>query len=85
MQEALQTAGFFPTNTPTKLSSSALMEKLLNELRSCIELNGTQKFIAFVNVLQTEDRYIILGSYIFSKLKYLHVCNYAWANDLLKM
>ena len=46
------------------------MEKLLNELRGCIELNGAQKFLAFVNVLQSEDRYIVLGSHIFSEYLY---------------
>ena len=71
MQEALQSADIFPSNDPfmnaTKLPSSTLMETFLNDIRSCIELNGAEKFLVFVNVLQTEGRYIVLGCHIFSK------------------
>lgn len=58
IQETLQTVA---------LPSSTLMEKLLNEIRTCIECNGAQKFLVFVNVLQTEGRYVVLGCHIFSK------------------
>ena len=71
IQEALQAADIFPNNDPfinaTQLPSSTLMEVFLNKTRSCIELNGAQKFLIFVNVLQTEGRYIVLGCHIFSK------------------
>ena len=72
IQEDLQTANIFPNNNlfinaTTTQSSSILMEKILSEVRCCIELNGAQIFLAFVNVLQTEGRYVVLGCHIFSK------------------
>ena len=71
IQETLQTADIFPNNNPfidaTTLPTCTMMEKFLNRIRSCIEYNGAQKFLAFVNVLQTEGRYVVLGCHIFSK------------------
>ena len=71
IQEELQTANIFPNNnifiSATTQSSSILMEKILSEVRCCIELNGAQIFLAFINVLQAEGRYVVLGYHIFSK------------------
>ena len=71
IQEDLQIANIFPDNnlftSATTQSSSILMEKILSEVRCCIELNGAQIFLAFVNILQAEGRYVVLGCHIFSK------------------
>ena len=71
IQQSLQTAELFPNNNPftdaTTVSSCTLMEKLLSEIRNSIELSGAQKFLTFVNILQTEGQYSVLGCYIFSK------------------
>ena len=76
IQEELQTANIFPNNnifiSATTESSSILMEKIVSEVRCCIELNGAQIFLAFVNVLQAEGRYVVLGYHIFSKFLYKH-------------
>ena len=77
IQETLQTADIFPNNDPfidaTTLPTCTLMEQFLNRIRSCIECNGAQKFLVFVNVLQTEGRYVVLGCHIFSKCLYVKV------------
>ena len=72
IQESLRSSGLLPnsdpfTSTPS-LPSSTVMENVLKEVRNCIECNGAEKFIIFVNVLQTEGRYVVLGCHMFSKL-----------------
>ena len=76
IQESLQSSGLLPnsdpfTNTPSQ-SSSTVMENVLKEVRNCIEVNDAKKLITFVNILQTEGRYVVLGCHIFSKLL-LHI------------
>ena len=68
IQLSLQTAELLPSNNDVATQSSCtLIEKLLNEVRSSIELSGAQKFLTFVKILQTEGRYSLLGYHIFSK------------------
>ena len=76
IQESLQTSELVPngdllTGTPS-LPGSTVMDNVLKEVRICIEHNGAEKFLMFINVLQTEGRYVVLGCHIFSKL--LHAC-----------
>ena len=76
IQESLQSSGLIPngdlfTGTPS-LAGSTLMDNVLKEVRSCIECNGAEKFLMFINVLQTEGRYVILGCHIFSKLHIMY-------------
>ena len=82
IQDSLQTSGLVPngdlfTATPS-LSGSTVMDDVLKEVRSCIEHNGAEKFLVFINVLQTEGRYVLLGCHIFSKLlvQYLYIAMY---------
>ena len=63
IQEKLQTAGFNSEST----SNIPLMEKLLEEIRNNIELNGTKMFLNFVDLLQSEGRYTVFAYHIFSK------------------
>ena len=71
IQGSLQIAGLLPNSDPftstTTLPSSVLTEKMLTEVRNCIELNGAEKFLMFVNVLQTEGRYVVLGFHLSCK------------------
>ena len=89
IQETLQTANIFPNNEPfadaTTLPSSTLMERFLNGIRSCIECNGAQKFLAFVDVLQTEGRYAVLGCHIFSKCSYINGLQHPCKNEKLRL
>ena len=63
IQEKLQTAKLISENT-AKLTS---MEKLLEEIRSSIELKGTKMFLNFVDLLRSEGRYEVFACHIFSK------------------
>ena len=79
IQEGLQTSGLIPngdllTNTPPS-PGSTVMENVLKEVRSCVEHNGAEKFLMFINVLHTEGRYVVLGCHIFSKLHITYTCN----------
>ena len=89
IRKSLQTSGLLATNdsftSTSSLPSSTVMENVLKEVRHCIELNGAAKFIVFLNILQTEGRYVVLGCHIFSKLSlymcihvcmYVHICSY---------
>ena len=72
IQKSLQSSGLLPnsdsfTNTPSQ-SSSIVMESVLKKVRNCIEVNNAKKFIVFINVLQTEGRYVVLGCHMFSEL-----------------
>ena len=64
IKEKLQTTGF---STKTMLTSSTVLEKLLEEIRTCIELNGAKVFLTFIELLQSEGRYVIFAYHIFSK------------------
>ena len=71
IQENLQTSGLVPngdlfTATPS-LSGSTVMDNVLKEVRSCIEHNGAEKFLVFINVLQTEGRYMVFGLHLSCK------------------
>jgi len=71
IQESLQTAELLPNSDPftstATVPSSVLMEKVLTEVRNCIELNGAENFLKFICVLQTEGRYVILGLHLSCK------------------
>ena len=71
IRKSLQTSGLLATNdsftSTSSLPSSTVMENVLKEVRHCIELNGATKFIVFVNVLQTEGRYVVFGSHLLCK------------------
>ena len=88
IQESLQSSGLLPNNDPftgtPSLPNSTVMENVLKEVRNCIECNGAEKFVIFVNVLQTEGRYVVLGCHMFSKLLLAHVFSpsYNFANIL---
>jgi len=89
IQESLQTAGLLPNSDPftstTTVAGSVLMEKVLTEVRNCIELNGAEKFLMFISVLQTEGRYIVFGYHIFSKLHtYMHAYYIPYARVIFK-
>ena len=77
VQESLQSLRILRNSDPftstSSLPSSTVMENVLKEVRNCIECNGAEKFIIFVNVLQTEGRYVVLGCHMFSKLLLAHV------------
>ena len=71
IQESLQSSGLIPngdlfTGTPS-LAGSTLMDNVLKEVRSCIECNGAEKFLMFINVVQTESRYMIFGLHLSCK------------------
>ena len=71
IQEGLQTSGLIPnsdllTNTPS-LPGSTVMENMLKEVRNCIEHNGAETFHMFINVIQTESRYMVLGLHLSCK------------------
>ena len=68
IQESLQTSGLVPngdlfTGTP----GSTVMDDVLKEVRSRIEHNGAEKFLMFINVLQTEGRYMTFGLHLSCK------------------
>lgn len=76
IQESLQSSGLLAnsdpfTNTPSQ-SSSTVMENVLEEVRNSIEVNDAKNFVMFVNVLQTEGRYVVLGCHMFSELS-IHI------------
>ena len=71
IQESLQSSGLIPngdlfTGTPS-LAGSTLMDNVLKEVRSCIECNGAEKFLMFINVVQTESRYMVFGLHLSCK------------------
>ena len=66
IEEKLHTAGLVSGSTDASLSGIS-MEKLLEEIRSCININGAKMFLAFVELLQSEGRYVLFASHIFSK------------------
>ena len=73
IQEGLKTSGLIANSN----SMITVMDDMLKEVRSCIECNGAEKFLVFINVLQAEGRYVILGCHIFSKLHIM--CMYVYA------
>ena len=62
IQDGLKTSGLIAN------SSLGVMDDILRETRSCIEHNGAEKFLVFINLLQAEGRYVVLACHIFSKL-----------------
>ena len=68
IEEQLHTAGLLPNDHFTTVTTGLVMEKLLKHIRSCVELKGAEIFISFINVLHSDDRYGILGDYLFGKM-----------------
>ena len=66
IKEKLQIAGLVSSSTDTSPSAIS-MEKLLEEIRSCIDIDGAKMFLAFVELLQSEGRYVVFALHIFSK------------------
>jgi len=66
-EEQLHTVGVLPTDHSTSVTTGLVMEKLLKQFRSCVELKGAEMFISFINVLHGDDRYGILGDHLFGK------------------
>ena len=78
IQDSLQSAGLLSNGdsctSTTTLQSSVLMENMLREIRNCIELNGAEKFLVFVNLLQTEGRYVVLGLHLSCEYSLVNIC-----------